>query len=349
MASPGTAIDLSSSYGVAYWGFIVSAVLYGCIIVQGYIYFSCYPKDSWLLKSFVATMIILDGGITVLAAESFNYLLIKKYGDASVLLVMNDAILSEYILTWLVVTASQIFYASRVYIVNKKFWYIPAMIGLLALGSQAAIIVLFVKLFREHRLVENLAKREFVVLSCLTGGMSSAADIISTGAMCYFLASHRTGFRKTKQLIKMLIFYSVNRGVMVTVCQIAILVTFALKPTGLWWLPPHLCLSKFHVITLVALLNARSKMRPHRDDNVLSIMATDRTSMRHSRFKDKLSGPRFALRTSPKHEERVMPSEPSSSIFSYHYALSRSSDRSETSITNIESEERSEHQAQNVV
>lgn len=66
----------------------------------------------------------------------------------------------------------------------------------------------------------------------------------------------------------MLIFYTVNRGVMVAVCQIAILVTFALKPTGLWWcvsfpkkpdftnvegeyrLPPHLCLSKFHVITL---------------------------------------------------------------------------------------------------
>jgi len=251
------ALDLSSSYGAAYWGFVVSAVLYGCIIVQGYIYFSSYPKDSFLLKTFVGAMIMLDGGITVLAAESFDYVLIKKYGDVTALLYMNDGILSEYILTWFVVTASQIFYASRVYIVNKKLWYIPASVVFLALGSQAAITVLFVKLFQEHRLVANLAKREFVILSCLTGGMSSAADVIATAAMCYFLASHRSGFGKTKQLIKSLIFYTVNRGVMVAACQITILVTFAVSPVNLWWLPPHLCLSKLHVITLLALYVAK--------------------------------------------------------------------------------------------
>ncbi|KLO13765.1 hypothetical protein SCHPADRAFT_345249 [Schizopora paradoxa] len=333
--APGLAIDLSSTYGVAYWGSVVSAVLYGCVVVQGYIYFSGYPKDSWSLKSFVGGMIVLDGVITILTAESFNDVLIKKFGNASGLLVMTDSILAEYILTWFVVTISQIFYASRVYIVNKRVWYIPATIVFLALASQAVILVLFVRLFQEHRLVTNLSKHEFVIMSCLTGSMSSAADVIATTAMCYFLSSYRSGFRRTRQFIKTLLFYTVNRGVMVAVCQITILITFAIKPTDLWWLPPHFCLSKFHVFTLVALLNTRSRMRPQLNDSALNTFSTDRSAnMHHTHSRDKLSALRFAVGPYSKCDETVKSPDPA--IFSYDHGHSRSSDRSRASIVHIE-------------
>ncbi len=79
------------------------------------------------------------------------------------------------------------------------------------------------------------------------------ADLIATAAMCTFLASHRTVFKKyvmnvrfaviltkriwcrTKQLIRSLIFYSVNRGVMVALCQIISLVLFTVSNIAMWW------------------------------------------------------------------------------------------------------------------
>lgn len=65
--------------------------------------------------------------------------------------------------------------------------------------------------------------------------MATLGDIVATVAMCYFLASHRTGFRKTNNMINTLIFYSVNRGVLVAAAQIAILVVFSIDPGQLWW------------------------------------------------------------------------------------------------------------------
>jgi len=192
-----------------------------------------------------------------------------------------------------------------------------------------------VKLFQQDRLITNLQKREFVILSSVTGAMSSLADVISTVAMCYFLASHRSGFRKTRQLIRILIFYTVNRGVLVTACQIVIFVAFAINQIALWWMPPHLILSKLHVITLLALLNSRKKMRA-RDDDTLGSLATDSSGTGSSygaRAKDKPKPQqRYSYRIPRKHEHSDRaPSEPSAIAFN---VLSLPSNHSELDFGN---------------
>jgi len=53
------------------------------------------------------------------------------------------------------------FFMRAVYISSTR--YIPATIVALTLASQAAIIVLFCKLFQEDRLVASLQKRKFIV------------------------------------------------------------------------------------------------------------------------------------------------------------------------------------------
>jgi len=189
--------------------------------------------------------------------------------------------------------------------------------------------------------VASLQKREFIILSSLTSSISCLADVIATAAMCYFLASHKSGFRKTRQLINTLIFYTVNRGVMVAVCQIVVLVIFAVTvQADLWWLPPHLCLSKFHVITLLALLNSRSRSRPQSsDDNILSAIVTDKTTMPGSRGKDKPNSQRFAFGTSHKRED-AFGSSPDSIVFAFRPAstISQSGDRSDVYFANANNE-----------
>ncbi|KLO09491.1 hypothetical protein SCHPADRAFT_563536 [Schizopora paradoxa] len=262
------AMDLSATYGVVFWGFVVSTILFGCIVVQGYHYYTHTGSDDRLfLKSFVGVMIILDGVLTLLTADAIFYYLVKNYGNPISLLYLTDSFIAESFINWTVVTASQLFYASRIYMVDKRHRYIPATIAFLAIAAQASTDVIFAKLFTNHRLFANLAKHEFVVLSGITSGLASAADIIATAAMCYFLTSHSDGFTKsTKHILKTLLFYSVNRGVLVVLAQAGILILFSIRPDQVWWIPPHLCLSKFHVITLLALLNSRSTMRLRNGD-----------------------------------------------------------------------------------
>jgi len=58
-----------------------------------------------------------------------------------------------------------------------------------------------------------------------------------------------------------LFFFTVNRGLMVTIAQIGFGITFLIGPTKAIWMPFHLSLAKLHLNTLLAMLNSRSTLR----------------------------------------------------------------------------------------
>lgn len=164
------------------------------------------------------------------------------------------------------------------------------------------------------------------------------ADLIATAAMCTFLASHRTVFKKTKQLIRSLIFYSVNRGVMVALCQIISLVLFTVSNIAMWWTPFHLCLSKLHVITLLALLNSRTPSAPQQEEHNLSSIAFSHTAVSSSRgnvnSKNKSNSSRLGFGICHNIEQAGVSSYPS--VYTFTPTLSQSNVQSKKSLANAE-------------
>ncbi|KAL5522441.1 hypothetical protein ACEPAG_8457 [Sanghuangporus baumii] len=282
-------MDISNTFGVIYWGFIIATALFGISVVQGYFFF-LGNKDSWKLRSFVGCFDavgfnalrsivwldlilftrLLDLSTTALSSEVLHYYLVVNFGNPLALLYMIKPYVAEYAITLIIIFLSQTFYVWQIYAVNRTAW-IPLLIFLLATCSLGGGIALTVELFKVGLLIENLSDSTIMICLSLATSFAAACDIVSTAAMCYYLTFRRSAYKETNTLLKTLLFLAVNRGVLVAVAQIGHLALFVAFPSRAYWMPFHLSLSKLHVNTLLAMLNSRTTLRARNNATRLEI------------------------------------------------------------------------------
>ncbi|KAL5499298.1 hypothetical protein ACEPAH_1816 [Sanghuangporus vaninii] len=283
-------MDLSNTFGVVYWGFIIATALFGISVVQGYFFF-LGNKDSWKLRLFVgdslpwaykllplisidqvALMLLLDLSTTALSSEALHYYLVVNFGNPLALLYMTKPYVAEYAITLIIIFLSQTFYMWQIYTVNRTVW-IPLLITkiFLATCSLGGGIALTVELFKVDLLMGNLSDSTIMICLSLATSFTAACDIVSTAAMCYYLAFRRSAYKERNTLLKTLLFLAVNRGVLATVAQIGHLALFVAFPSRAYWMPFHLSLSKLHVNTLLAMLNSRTTLRARNNATRLEI------------------------------------------------------------------------------
>ncbi|KAH8110522.1 hypothetical protein DFH11DRAFT_773531 [Phellopilus nigrolimitatus] len=265
MATPPVStlhLDLSGTFGVVFWAFVVSTVLFGVSIVQGYFYFM-HNNDKWTLRLFVSCMLTLDFATTALSSQSLHDYLIVNFGNPDALLYMTAPYIIEYFVTGVVTLGSQLFYASRIHIAVKtsRRWGIPVIIVLLALSAFAMAIAATNELFVLGRLISGLEGKAMMTIAGLNTSLAAACDILATLSMCIFLASQKSTYKQTRTIIMFLLFITINRGVLVAIAQIGFLASYLSAPTKIYWMPFHLSVSKLHVNTLLAMLNSRTNLR----------------------------------------------------------------------------------------
>ncbi|EJD08217.1 uncharacterized protein FOMMEDRAFT_25364 [Fomitiporia mediterranea MF3/22] len=249
-------VDLSGTFGPVFWAFVVSTVckelkdfayydsLFGVSVVQGYFYY-LNNNDPLRLRVFVAVMLALDFTTTALSSQSMHDYLIINFGNPFALLFMTTPYITEYAVTTVVTLASQLFYASRIHIVAKDSisHSITILIGALAVAAF------------------GLEVHKMMILAGLNTGLSATCDIVATAAMCIFLASQKSVYKQTRTIVSYLLFISINRGALVAIAQLGFMISYLAAPSKTYWMPFHLSVSKLHVNTLLAMLNARQSLR----------------------------------------------------------------------------------------
>ncbi|KAF5389299.1 hypothetical protein D9757_003462 [Collybiopsis confluens] len=70
---------MDSTYGAAFVGLILSTSLYGATILQTYLYYRHYPKDSIYIKLLVLALWLLDTTQLVLCVTAMYWYLITNY------------------------------------------------------------------------------------------------------------------------------------------------------------------------------------------------------------------------------------------------------------------------------
>jgi len=236
-------------------------VLLGISIVQGFIYFSVSgEKDSNLKKVFVTTMIVLDFAASALSIQSLYAYTITDTGILPLLFVSQE-FCAEYLASAIVIFGTQVFYAYQLYIAKGRSRVVPSVMIVLATSCLITTAANLAELYVNHRLEISLAESSQKILGIISSSTAAVCDILGTSAMVLFLSSHEVLHPGTLSVIKALIFFTVNRGVLVAVTQVGHLIAYLTSPTGVYWLPFHLCQSKIQVITLLAMLNSRDTLR----------------------------------------------------------------------------------------
>ncbi|GAW10400.1 hypothetical protein LENED_012658 [Lentinula edodes] len=270
---------MDSTYGSAFVGLIVSATLYGATILQAYLYYRNYPKDTYFLKllSFalwkVFALCIFDTIQLVLCVTAMYWYLITNYD--------NPPALSR--LTWLTCTYPLVshraqfyrsmelqtdcngviallvecFFARRVWLMSSNV-YLVTVIVILAVVHFVLGIVFTIDSFQ---LVSNTEFGNLIWVTSAGIGSAAAADVIIAGALCFYLSKSRTGFKKTDSLISTLIVYSLTTGLITSFIGIVIVVTFATMPNDYIWLAFFWIDGKCYVNSCLAALNSRESLR----------------------------------------------------------------------------------------
>ncbi|KAL4073584.1 hypothetical protein J3A83DRAFT_4370859 [Scleroderma citrinum] len=229
-------INLSDTFGAAFIGGMVTAVLYGITTLQTYLYFMNYPNDSVATKLFVMAIWILDTLHVSLMCHALYYYLISNYGFAPAL---ADG-------TWSL---------------------FPIAVGL---SGSESMYRMFGSGILHSQYILSFIKKAFSSFSQLTlyavtpfGAALVISDLLITIALCVLLREQgsRTVFPKTKRLVNTLVIYAINRCLLTSLVAIAEVVMWSVDNNSSWYMAIDFTIGKLYANSLLASLNTRNYLR----------------------------------------------------------------------------------------
>jgi len=263
-AAETVGIDLSDVFAPIYWGFIMSLFLGGITVVQAYIYFP-HPNDRLSIQLTAVAMLLLDLTSSALVAQSIYYYLVPHFGSLAQFDSVTPQLSAECLLSGIITFISQMYFVHQLYTVKhlgtKVNRYLIGLISILAflafVGGTSCVVAMYIF---KHGVLSN-RNSMFAIFFGLAKGFGAVTDIIATIAMCRFLTSTQTGIQQTKNMLKTLVQYIVERGVLVTLIQTLLLLTFYALPARLYWFAFHINVTKLYANTFFAMLNARGHLK----------------------------------------------------------------------------------------
>ncbi|KAI0332865.1 hypothetical protein GY45DRAFT_1368857 [Cubamyces sp. BRFM 1775] len=249
---------LDNTFGALLLGSFFGFILYGLTLHQVYRYFRfpAYEKDPIYVKLTVISVLILETLHTALAMHLCYYYLVQNYFRPQALLKGIWSADMLPLITGLLIMVTQTFFARRVFLLNRRTVVIVALVLLLLLGQLGFATACTVEAIIQPDLfnVENLQW-----LSICAVALVIAADSLLTSCLTYTLYRSRTGIKSTDSILKLLILYTINNGLLTGTLSTIALFTASLLPLhGL-----NICVVKAYANTLLSVLNSRHLLREH--------------------------------------------------------------------------------------
>ncbi|TFK33459.1 hypothetical protein BDQ12DRAFT_738775 [Crucibulum laeve] len=229
-ATDALGLNLNSTLGAVFLGNIAAAILYGITTLQTFTYYKTYQRDSltfrWLVLGHYPYGLHDAWGLLL-----SRYRFYKPFGSFETYLESfvsgrNNLLVLAIIIASIYVFASGFAFACQ---------------GFIA-GSYT-----------------NMIQQSWMLYSGL--GTAVFADGLVAVSLCILLQRSRTGIKSTDSLLNVLMLYSINTGLLTSICATACFITFAIWPHEFIYMGIYFTLSKLFVNNLLAGLNSRASLR----------------------------------------------------------------------------------------
>ncbi|KAF9043351.1 hypothetical protein BJ165DRAFT_1484441 [Panaeolus papilionaceus] len=249
---------LGSSYGVWLVSLFLETILYGCGLLQAWLYFHWYQKDHRGIRAMVLLLVLLETLQIAFIFTSTYLCLITHFGDFAYLMKINWADSAQLPLTYLSAFVVQIYFSSCIYKLNRNAKLLPALIVALAvtqLGAGIAQDVVITRLGTFEQLQETAPTY------ALQSAATLACDLLITGSLLLRLNSSRSGLKATNSMLDRLMINAVNRGGLTALAAALNLILYVSRPNTLWFLIGLFLSSKLYMNSCLASLNSRNHIR----------------------------------------------------------------------------------------
>jgi hypothetical protein len=251
---------MPSTMGATLIGLFLSTVFYGVTLLQTYQYYNKYGgEDSRYLLILVGVLTALDSFAVISNMQSCYFYLIHNFANPLAILRIDWSLTFSVISTACVAFLVQCFYAYRVWILSSRSLLAPIVIVIFGLASFVLAVVYMSLMFHNGSL---LYIPTITWISSSSLGCSLGADILIASTMVLYLSRGRQqGFDKTDHVLRKLMIYTINTGLITTVCTTITLVLGEVLSSTFYNTIFYYPLSKCYVNSMLAFLNARESLR----------------------------------------------------------------------------------------
>ncbi|KAJ7193123.1 hypothetical protein GGX14DRAFT_577481 [Mycena pura] len=239
MASP-----IANTFSVWLIVLFLQSILYGIGLLQVWLYFLWYPRDSWGTKGTVALITVLETFQSVVYFMACYQIFITNFDNLPALAVISWLPCAQLGALYASTFVVQGFFGYCIYNLHQKRPILPAAIALFALaafGSGLAQVVLAARIKFWADLGSTSVRYFTYCPSTFMNGVTQAAtntqaafalaaDILIIVGLCWPLNRSRTEIQATNRMINFLIIMAVNRGVLTMITALINIVLFLAKP-----------------------------------------------------------------------------------------------------------------------
>ncbi|KDQ53886.1 hypothetical protein JAAARDRAFT_196997 [Jaapia argillacea MUCL 33604] len=276
MAAPLVVPKLDNSLGAAFLGNVVAAVFYGITNIQTYIYFKRDFGDGIYFKLMIVGLWALDGLHLAFITHSMYYYMVTSFSNFLAITVPTWSILAHVLVTSISDLIVRGVFAKRVWRLSGGNWYLTTAIAATTVFVFGGGMAYGIKAFSIHT-YHDLDQIAWLMYATLASGV--VADALIAVSLCILLNRNRTGFKKTDSVVSLLMMYTINTGLLTSLCAISTFVTYAVMPNNFIFIALYFILSKLYLNSLLTTLNARTTLRENLSTEVSIPMShTGRTS-----------------------------------------------------------------------
>ncbi|KAF9043368.1 hypothetical protein BJ165DRAFT_1484529 [Panaeolus papilionaceus] len=262
---------LASTYGLWLVSFFLEGVLYGCAMLQAWLYFHWYHNDHRFIRWMILLLVLLETLQMAFVFTGAYLCLITHFGDFEYLQKINWADAAQFP-TYMSTFVVQIYFASCIYRLKKDAKFLPILIVILAVIEVGAGIVHNSRVFKligvslahagnGDRLVSILKLSDTKPVFELMSASTLACDLLITASLVYRLNSSKLGMRATNSMLDRLVVYAINRGGLTAFAAAWNLIFFIALPNTFWFVLGMFIVSKLYMNSALASLNSRQHIR----------------------------------------------------------------------------------------
>lgn len=234
---------------------VVSSILFGSLTVQTHSYFTRFPNDPRWIKLMVGVLWVTDLVHQIFTCWAVYDYVVTHFHDPAYLIRNTTPLGTTVTLEPIPAIIVQLYFARRLYLLNKKWWPVVALTVILAvvsfgLGMFCGVIIHTIEL------LEGFKKYTWAVTSWLV--LCCVVDVLIAAAIAIQLWSSRSGFKPTDKLLATLTVWTVNTGMLPAACALLDVVSFVTLNNSLVHLAANITLAKLYGNTALSFLNRRT-------------------------------------------------------------------------------------------
>ncbi|KAG1753710.1 uncharacterized protein EDB91DRAFT_1242682 [Suillus paluster] len=259
---------VDDTFGAFLIGVVISATLYGVTFVQTWYYFSRYSSDPWYMKLLVGAILLSDTVHQALITHTVYTYLITDFDIPANLGKLVWSLSVEVLFNGFTGLLVQSFLTARVYRLSNKSIIATATVLSLVIAEFVIIVVYVAKAVRLTTFVEV---PQLKPLSMCVNAVAAAGDVLIAGFLCVLLQRARTGFRRSDTMINKLILFTINTGLLTSICAVMSLISITMWPNSYIYMAFYFCLGRLYCNCLLATLNARKGLRRESQDEHMGL------------------------------------------------------------------------------